>query len=271
MRRRSGRAPVSAGTVTLLVGSAVAVLFLGAPQVALVIRAVASRGWEALPASGIGEALTLSLITTIFSTALTVTLGTPLAYVLARWRFTGRRLLIVMVELPIVLPPTVAGLALLVTAGRRGLLGPALGALNIALPFTTAAVVLAQTFVSAPFFIRAAQAGFSTIPREIEDAARVDGAGGFTLFRLISLPLAGSALAAGLTLSWARALGEFGATILFAGSIAGRTQTMTLFIYNILESNSDAAIWASLILLGLASVALLLSQWLTRRSDTWWV
>ncbi len=109
--------------------------------------------------------------------------------------------------------------------------------------------------------------GFASIPSEIEDAARVDGASGLTLFRRITLPLSSTALAAGLTLSWARAVGEFGATILFAGSIMGRTQTMTLLVYNVLESNLDAAVWASLILLGLAFAALLLSQWLTRHTD----
>jgi molybdate transport system permease protein len=155
---------------------------------------------------------------------------------------------------------------LLITFGRRGLLGGLLGGVGISLPFTLPAVVIAQIFVSAPFYIRAAQVGFESIPREIEDAARVDGASRWTMARYITLPLAGNALASGLTLSWARALGEFGATILFAGSIAGRTQTMPLFVYNAFESNIDAAIWASVILLGLAFIALITSQWLSRRS-----
>jgi molybdate transport system permease protein len=213
------------------------------------------------------EAILLSLITTALSTLLTLLFGTPLAYVLARWKFPLRRLVRVLVELPIVLPPTVAGLALLLTMGRRGLLGPTLETIGVTLPFTTAAVIIAQMFVSAPFYIIAAQVGFQSIPREIEDAARVDGAAGLTMFRQITLPLSRTALAAGLTLSWARALGEFGGTILFAGSIAGRTQTMPLLVYNVLESNIDAAIWASLILLMLAFIALLLSQWLAHRSE----
>ncbi len=161
----------------------------------------------------------------------------------------------------------VGPLAIHGTPLRRGLFGPLLDSVGITLPFTTAAVVVAQTFVSAPFFIRAAQVGFAAVPREIEDAARVDGASSLMLFRRITLPLSATGLAAGLTLSWARAIGEFGATILFAGSIIGRTQTMTLLVYNVLESNLDAAIWASVILLGLAFVALLLSQWLTRRAE----
>lgn len=231
------------------------------------MRGVQTRGWAGLPGSGVTEAILLSLITTALSTLLTLLFGTPLAYVLARWKFPLRRLVRVLVELPIVLPPTVAGLALLLTMGRRGLLGPTLETIGVTLPFTTAAVIIAQMFVSAPFYIIAAQVGFQSIPREIEDAARVDGAAGLTMFRQITLPLSRTALAAGLTLSWARALGEFGGTILFAGSIAGRTQTMPLLVYNVLESNIDAAIWASLILLMLAFIALLLSQWLAHRSE----
>ena len=254
--------------MVLFTGSTIAVLFLAIPQIALLIRGIESRGWEGLPNSGITEALFLSLTTTALSSLLTIVIGTPLAYVLGRWRFTGRSLIVTLVELPIVLPPTVAGLALLITAGRKGLFGPLLASFGISLPFTTAAVVVAQTFVSAPFYIRAAQVGFAAIPRELEEAARVDGASGIILFRRITLPLSATGLAAGLTLSWARAIGEFGATILFAGSTIGRTQTMTLLVYNILESNLDAAVWASLILLSLAFLALLLSHWFARRSET---
>jgi molybdate transport system permease protein len=266
-RRRDPR-PLHLTAVALIIGSAIAILFLALPQLALLLRGIQSRGWEGLPNAGISEALFLSLTTTALSSLVTIAIGTPLAYVLARWRFAGRRLLIVVVELPIVLPPTVAGLALLITAGRRGLFGPLLESVGITLPFTTAAVVVAQTFVSAPFYIRAAQVSFAAVPRELEDAARVDGASGLKLFRQITLPLSATGLAAGLTLSWARAVGEFGATILFAGSIIGRTQTMTLLVYNVLESNLDAAVWVSLILLGLAFTALLLSQWFTRHSET---
>lgn len=234
------------------------------PLLVLALRGLLGQGWQAVPGSGVPEAVTLSVITTLASSILTAALGTPLAYLLARGRFPARRLLIILVELPIVLPPAVAGLALLVTFGRRGVFGPALGALGISLPFTTAAVVLAQWFVAAPFYIRAAQIGFQAVPREIEDAGRVDGAAGLALFRFVTLPLSARALAAGLTLSWARALGEFGATILFAGSISGRTQTMPLLVYNVLESNIDAAIWTSLILIALALVALIISQALQR-------
>ncbi len=255
------------GKAALTLISAVAILLLGLPLGVLVVRGLSARGWDSVANSGVPDAVYLSLATTVISAFAIVALGTPLAYILARWRFPLRRILIVLVELPIVLPPAVAGLALLLTFGRRGFLGPALSLAGISLPFSTAAVVLAQTFVAAPFFIRSAQVGFASVPDEIEDAARVDGAGGLALFRYITLPLVSRALAAGLTLSWARALGEFGATILFAGSLPGRTQTMPLLVYNVLERDIDAAIWTSLILLGLALVALLVSQWLTHGSS----
>jgi molybdate transport system permease protein len=253
----------SLGGAALALISAVAILLLGLPLAVLVARGLSGGGWETVASSGVPDAISLSLVTTLITALVVVALGTPLAYVCARRRFPLRRLLIVLIELPIVLPPAVAGLALLLTYGRRGVFGPAMNALGINLPFSTAAVIIAQAFVAAPFFIRSAQVGFASIPPEIEDAARVDGAAGFSLFRHITLPLSSRALAAGLTLSWARALGEFGATILFAGSLAGRTQTMPLLVYNVLERNIDAAILTSLILLGLALAALLLSQWLT--------
>lgn len=259
-RRRLGR--------LALTGAAVAgALFLIVPLAVLILRSAATRGWEGLPQTGVAEAVSLSLATTTLSTGLTLLLGTPLAYVLARWRFPGRSLVNTLVTLPIVLPPAVAGLALLLTFGRRGLLGPSLTLLGINIAFTPTAVVMAQTFVAAPFFIRAAIVGFRGISREIEDAGRVDGAAGWALFRLVTLPLAGRALAAGLILAWARALGEFGATIMFAGSLSGRTQTMPLLVYSVFERNVDAAIWTGVLLLGVALAALLLSQWLSNSDD----
>ncbi len=250
--------------VSLLAG--LMLMFLALPVLALVIRAVDQRAWEGMPETAIPDAIWLSFVTTLATLLLTLLLGTPLAYVLARRRFPLRRFVSVLVELPIVLPPAVAGLALLITFGRRGLLGPTLEQLSITLPFTTWAVIMAQTFVAAPFYIRSAQVGFSGVPREVEEAARVDGAGGWWLFWFVTLPLAGRALAAGLVLCWARALGEFGATILFAGSLQGRTQTMPLLIYNVIERDINAAIWTGLILIGLALLALLLSQWLARQT-----
>ena len=254
------------GQLIVAVVAIVGILFLTLPVLVLLIRGMATRGWEGLPSSGVAEAISLSLLTTTVSAALIVTFGTPLAFIFARWRFRFKRILAVLVELPIVLPPAVAGLALLITLGSRGFLGPVLDVAGVNLAFTTGAVVLAQTFVAAPFYIRTAQVGFQNVPEEIESAARVDGAAGWPLFRRITLPMAGRSLATGLTLSWARSLGEFGATILFAGSLQGRTQTMPLLIYNVLERDIDAAIWTGLILVVLALVALLIAQWL--RADS---
>jgi len=236
------------GAVTALI--ALLVLFLGLPIGVVVVRAVAGGAL----ATALGDpvvlvALSLSLATTAVSLLLTVVLGTPFAYVLARRRFRGRTLLETIVDLPIVLPPSVAGLALLLVFGRRGLVGESLDVIGLSIPFTTMAVILAQVFVAAPFFVRSARAGFAAVDRDLEDAARVDGAEERQVFRWITVPLAGSALAAGLVMSWARALGEFGATIMFAGNIAGRTQTLPLVVYGEFGAGDlDASIAAASIL-----------------------
>jgi len=236
------------GAVTALV--ALLVAFLGLPVAVLVVRAVAGGALEAAVGDPVVlDALSLSLGTTAVSLVLTVLLGTPFAYVLARRRFRGSSVLETIVDLPIVLPPSVAGLALLLVFGRRGLVGPSLEVVGLTIPFTTVAVVLAQVFVAAPFFVRSARAGFAAVDRDLEDAARVDGAAEHQVFRWITAPLAGAALAAGLVMSWARGLGEFGATIMFAGNIAGRTQTLPLVVYGEFGAGElDASIAAASIL-----------------------
>lgn len=256
------RHPPPIGNVLIGGLALIGVLFLTLPLVALLVRSLQNQAWEGLQSSLILSAIDISAHSTLRAMMITVGLGIPLAYVLSRWQFRFKRLLTVLVELPIVLPPAVAGLALLLTFGRRGFFGPVLDEVGISLSFSFAAVVMAQTFVAAPFFIRAAQVGFSSIPKEIEDAARVDGAGGWSLFLFITMPLSARALSAGLVMAWARALGEFGATILFAGSLQGRTQTMPLLIYNALERDVNAAIAVGLILVGLALAALLVARWL---------
>ncbi len=239
--------------------SIVAVLFLGLPVAVLVGRSIAGGSLgAALASTSIVAALVLSLTTTAVSLILTVLFGTPLAFVLARRRFRGSTLVEAVVDLPIVLPPSVAGLALLLAFGRRGLLGETFDVLGAEIAFTTAAVILAQTFVSAPFYIRAARAGFQTVERDLEDAARVDGADEWAVFRRIIVPLAGAALAAGLVMSWARAMGEFGATIMFAGNIEGITQTLPLVVYSEFQSSLDTAIAAAAILV-LAAFGVLVS------------
>ena len=236
------------GAVTALVG--LLVLFLGLPVAVLVMRALAGGALvAALGDPVVLDALSLSLGTTAVSLVLTVALGAPLAYVLARRRFRGSALLETVVDLPIVLPPSVAGLALLLVFGRRGLVGSSLEVIGVTIPFTTIAVILAQMFVAAPFFVRSARAGFAAVDRDLEDAARVDGAAERQVFRWITVPLARSALAAGLVMSWARALGEFGATIMFAGNVEGRTQTLPLVVYGEFGAGDlDASIAAAAIL-----------------------
>ena len=225
-------------------------LFLGLPVAALVARAALDGSLAATIASRVVvDALVLSLVTTAVSLGLTVAFGLPLAWVLARRSFRAKGWLEAVIDLPIVLPPSVAGLALLIVLGRRGLLGGPFEAVGLAIPFTTIAVILAQTFVSAPFFIRSARTGIASVDRDLEDAARVDGASEGQLFRSITVPLAGSALAAGLVMTWARSLGEFGATIMFAGNVEGRTQTLPLVVYSEFQAgNLDASIAAAAIL-----------------------
>jgi len=213
-------------------------LFLALPIVALLVRTLVSGtlGFAGTPV--VLEALSLSLSTTAISVVVTVCLGTPLAFVLARRRFRGIGLVETIVDLPIVLPPSVAGLALLLVFGHRGYLGEPASNVGFDIAFTTFAVVLAQVFVAAPFFIRAARAGIASIDSDLEDAARVDGASERQIARFVSLPLAAPALAAGLVMCWARALGEFGATIMFAGNLEGRTQTLPLAVYTEFQAGS---------------------------------
>ena len=249
--------------------SAALALFFIAPLVGLVLRATTSG--ELLPALGrpvVLDAVRLSLITTATVVAVALVLGSPLALALARRRARAIGVLDTLVDLPIVLPPAVAGLALLLTFGRRGVLGGLLDRVGIDLPFTLAAVVLAQLFVAAPFYVRAARAGFLGVPRELEQAAMIEGASDWQVFRYVSVPLAAPALLGGAVLCWARALGEFGATIMFAGNLEGRTQTMPLAIYAALESDLDAAISLSLVLLAV-SFGLLLAfrHWIGGGAD----
>jgi molybdate transport system permease protein len=243
--RRTGR-----GAGPLVAMAALLALFLGLPVLTLLVRAVLDGSLAGAVVSPVViDALSLSLVTTAVSLALTVTFGVPLAFVLARRRFPGKGLLEAVIDLPIVLPPSVAGLALLLVFGRRGLLGAPFDLAGISVPFTVVAVILAQTFVSAPFFVRSARTGFAGVDRDLEDAARVDGASERQLFRTITVPLAGAALAAGLVMSWARSLGEFGATIMFAGNVEGRTQTLPLVVYGEFQGgNLDSSIAAAAIL-----------------------
>jgi len=242
------RAPAPGGSLGALL-AIVAVLFLGLPVATLLVRAgLALPTVDADAAGAVAEALVLSLASTAVSLVLVVGMGLPLAWWLARRPPRGAAVIETLVDLPIVLPPSVAGLALLLVFGRRGLLGDELALVGVSIPFTIVAVVLAQTFVAMPFFVRAARAGIRAVDRDLEDAARVDGATETAVTRQVTIPLAASALSAGLVMAWARALGEFGATIMFAGNIAGRTQTLPLLVYSEFQGSLDASLAAAAIL-----------------------
>jgi len=256
-RATIGKTLVSAASGSLL-------LFLTIPLVVVMMKALDAGLAEQLNQPTVAQAIKLSLATTAISVLLMSVLGTPLAYWLARGHVPARPMIETVLDLPIVLPPAVAGLALLMTFGRRGVFGPALAQLGINLPFTTIAVVLAQVFVAAPFFIRSAQTGFVSVSREIEEGASDLGADAWRVFRRVTFPLAGPALLSGVVLSGARALGEFGATILFAGNFIGRTQTMPLAIYQTMESNLDAALAIAAVLIFISFGFLLLLRLVTR-------
>ncbi|MBC7342183.1 MAG: molybdate ABC transporter permease subunit [Clostridia bacterium] len=210
------------------------------------------------------EALRLSAVTTVISTVIVVALGLPLAYTLARTRFWGREIIDTLVDLPMVLPPSVAGVALLMAFGRRGLLGQYLAAWGINITFTAVAVVMAQVFVAGPFFIRSARAGFAQVDPFLEQASLTLGKSRGQTFWRITLPLSFPSLLGGVVMAWARALGEFGATIMFAGNLPGRTQTLPLAVYTAMESDLEAALAISALMIGLSFGVLLAVRWLTR-------
>jgi molybdate transport system permease protein len=213
------------------------------------------------------KAVGISLKTTFGATLVIILFGTPVAYILARRQVPFRRLIDTLLDLPIVLPPAVAGIALLMAFGRQGILGGLLENLGIHLAFTPTAVLLAQTFIAAPFFIKSASIGFANIDSELEQAASLDGASSWQLFRFLTIPLAWSALLSGAVMSWARALGEFGATIIFAGNFPGRTQTMPLAIYMGFELDLEMAITLSVILIGFSFMALFIVKALLQKEE----
>jgi molybdate transport system permease protein len=232
--------------------------FLTIPLIALLVWTDADLLRASLARPEVLQAIGLSLKTSLIATGVTLLFGTTLAYALARRTMPLRRLWDTLVDLPMVLPPAVAGVALLVAFGRRGIVGGLLEDWGIHIAFTQAAVVLAQTFVAAPLFIRTAIIGFSAIDSELEEAAKLDGAGERQLFRFVTLPLSRKALLSGAVLTWARALGEFGATIIFAGNFPGRTQTMPLAIYLGFELDLSVALTLSVFLMGASFVTLVL-------------
>jgi len=241
----------------MVLAIAVLVFLLGLPLLALLVRVPSGSLLARLGDPLIQDALRLSLFTSLLSTAIVVLLGTPVAYLLAtRGWFPGRNVLETIIDLPMVLPPTVAGLALLLAFGRAGLAGHALSAFGFTLPFTTASVVVAQVFMSVPFFLTSARGGFASVPRSLTDAAATLRASEPYAFFRVVLPLSMPALIAGASMSCARALGEFGATITFAGNLPGVTQTMPLAVYVAFQTDLEASIALSVILMLLSFLLL---------------
>jgi molybdate transport system permease protein len=228
--------------IGLAVAAAVAFAFLLVPIMALFLRVPPGTLLDQLASEPARDALLVSLKTSLLAHVIVLGAGTPVAYLLGTRRFPGRQLLIRVAELPLVLPPAVAGIALLAAFGRRGLLGGSLEAFGIELPFTQAAVVVAVVFVASPFYLRQAIAAFEAVDPALLDASRTLGAGPARTFGRVALPLAAGGLAAGSSLAFARGLGEFGATIIFAGSFQGRTQTAPLAIYAQLDQDFDLAL-----------------------------
>jgi molybdate transport system permease protein len=266
-RRTAARERRTGGTVPwpLAVPATVAVLFLLVPLGAMLLR----TPWTSLPRileeGTVLEALRLSLVCATAATVVSLLVGVPLAWVLARARFRGLSLVRALVTLPLVLPPVVGGVALLLAFGRLGVVGRYLDLwFGFTLPFTTLGVIVAAAFVAMPFLVVTVEGAFRSLDGGYEEAAATLGASRFTTFRRVTLPLVGPSLVAGSVLCWARALGEFGATITFAGNFPGRTQTMPLAVYLAMETDPDAAIALSLVLLlvSVAVLALLRDRWL---------
>jgi len=256
---------------TLASGLGVAALalvagFISLPIVSLILWTISEDSWRAMASPLARDALLLSMRTTAISMFIIVLVGTPAAYVLARADFRGKRFLDALIDIPAVLPPSAAGIALLLTFGRFGLVGKYFDVFGVTISFTTAAVVMAEIFVAAHFYVRQASVGFAGVRRDVEEAAMVDGAGRFSVFTRVTVPLAFPALVAGALTAWARALGEFGATIIFAGSFRGITQTIPLAIFAEFQSDIDAAVALSVLVLGFAFAVILAVRYLTART-----
>jgi len=276
MKRRGKDGPTprfSRGSDKLASGLAIAAFallvgFVSVPLLSLVIWTVDKGAWRAMASPVAVDALLLSVRTTSITMAILLVVGTPAAYILARADFRGNRVVNTLIDVPVVLPPSAAGIALLLAFGRLGLVGKYLDAFGVTISFTTAAVVMAEVFVAAPFYIRQAATGFSAVDQTVEEAALVDGAGRSTVFFKVTVPLALPALVSGALTAWARALGEFGATIIFAGSFRGVTQTIPLAIFAEFHRDLDAAVALSVLVLGFAFAVILAVRYLTAGATT---
>jgi len=236
------------------------------PLLAITLNALPTLQ-EALTGEEAQAAMRLTVITSSIALVVIVVLGTPTAWLIARRQIRGWKVIDAILDLPVVLPPSVAGIGLLMAFGRRGLLGPVLAPFGIELAFTTAAVIIAQVFVATPLYIRAAVIGLRRIDEDMESVAMVEGASPWQVFRHVTLPLSATALLTGGVLAWARALGEFGATILFAGNLMGRTQTMALAIYINFQNDTQAALALAFVLVVVSFAVLVLVRVMARASE----
>jgi molybdate transport system permease protein len=247
-------------TASLVLATAVALTFLTLPLVAVFLRVPPGDLFDALGTDAVGEAFRVSARTSLIALAIILVVGTPAAYFVATRAFRGRALLVTLFELPLVLPPAVAGIGLLSAFGQSGLLGSELDALGIRVPFSQIAVVLAVVFVASPFYLRQAITAFEAVDRELIDAARTLGAPPWRVFGRVALPLAGGGLAAGTALAFARGVGEFGATIIFAGNFEGVTQTLPLAIYSQLDRDFSVALAIGALLVVFSAAILLTAK-----------
>ena len=262
---RTERLPTRRPPVLLVVLGSIGLAVFALPLIGLLTRVPWADLPQLLSDDLVTDALRLSLITSLAATAVAVVIGVPLAWMLARLEFPGRSLVRGLVTLPLVLPPVVGGAALLFALGRRGLVGEPLNQLTgLLLPFSTSGVILANTFVAMPFLVITVEGALRNLDRRYEGAAASLGAGQWTVMRRVTLPMIGPSLIAGLVLTWARALGEFGATLTFAGNLQGRTQTLPLAVFVALESDREVAVALSLVMV-LVSLAVLIAL-----RENWW-
>jgi molybdate transport system permease protein len=242
-----------------------AMAFIALPLASLFIKSPLDVTLRSLHDPVVIDALKLSMTTSILTTLIVILMGTPIAYVNARFQYFGKEIADSVIDLPIIMPPAVAGIALLMAFGRMGIIGHYLNAFGFSIAFTTLAVIMAQVFVSSPFYIRQARTSFEDVDLAFENAARTLGASRVYTFFHVILPIALNGLISGAIMAFARSLGEFGATIMFAGNFQGRTQTMPLAIYTAMQGDLDVSLCLALILVAISFVVIALVKMLTRR------
>jgi molybdate transport system permease protein len=260
--RRARDLFLKAGLASLLM---LTMAFIALPVAALFLKSPLNETFASLHDPMVLDALRLSLMTSTITTAVVVIMGTPIAYINARFSYFGKETADSLIDLPVIMPPAVAGIALLVAFGRMGIVGHYLSAFGISIAFTTLAVIIAQVFVSSPFYIRQAKTSFEDVDQTLEDAARTLGASRVYTFFHVILPIATNGLISGAIMAFARSLGEFGATIMFAGNFQGRTQTMPLAIYTAMQGDLDVSLCLAIILVAISFMVIVLVKTLTRR------